>query len=248
MNRRGFLVAGAAGFAIGPSAFAGVASPRATAGDRFTFGDDVFVLSDVIAPSTYSLSGGPAEFAAGARAILGALLQGAELRIADTGEPTRWGERVVRADDAHSDKNIQLALVEQGGARVYPQSDDLAFVDELLRAEVIARNEARGLWASRAYRVRSADNAGDTIGAFHLVEGVVRRAAATKRRFYLNFGADYKTDYTAGLSNKVLKKWRAASFDPARLEGEKVRIRGFVQSINGPSVDLTHMRQIETLF
>ncbi|MBL4619976.1 MAG: hypothetical protein JKX88_07755, partial [Marinicaulis sp.] len=80
---------------------------------------------------------------------------------------------------------------------------------------------------------------------YHVVEGIVVSARATRSRFYLNFGDDCRTDFTASAKSSLYRRWLRDEFDLAALEGAKVRIRGFVVDINGPSIDLTHRRQIE---
>ncbi|VAW04602.1 hypothetical protein MNBD_ALPHA05-1847, partial [hydrothermal vent metagenome] len=138
-------------------------------------------------------------------------------------------------------------LITMGAARVAPQSDNLELIDQLLATEEAARAARKGLWALPAYRVFDADKAGAAVGRFHLIEGKVRRIAKVKGRTYINFGADYKTDFTASAGARLYRKWAGQGFDLASLTDARLRIRGFVEAINGPSIALTHRRQIEVL-
>ena len=62
------------------------------------------------------------------------------------------------------------------------------------------------------------------------------RARKIGGRFYLNFGEDYKTDFTATARSSIYNAWARDGFDLAALEGARLRIRGFVSDINGPSI------------
>jgi len=247
MKRRAFL-AGVGGLLAAPARAETISGATAIAGDRFKLGDQEFHLADILAPSAYRLGADGAAFFEQSRAMLAQLLNGADLRLADAAGKTRWGARVVVASRVGEETApLQTLLAEAGAARVAPQTDGLALIDALLAAEDKARAARRGLWALKEYRPFNAQNAGRAVGAYHLVEGAVMRAARTRSRFYLNFGEDYKTDFTAGARNALYRMWAAGGFDMVALEGVRLRVRGFVENINGPSIDLKHNRQIEIL-
>ncbi|HSK39454.1 MAG TPA: thermonuclease family protein [Arenibaculum sp.] len=141
---------------------------------------------------------------------------------------------------------VQGELLRGGFARVYSFPDNRALVAEMLALEREARAARRGMWRFEAYRVRSADEPlpEDT---FHLVEGTVAAADRVGRRVYLNFGADWRSDFTAVIEARDLRAFRSAMFDPIELEGRRIRVRGWVYTYNGPAIDVTHPEQIEVL-
>ncbi|GJL92593.1 hypothetical protein [Hyphococcus sp.] len=245
MRRRGVL-AGLAGLAAFPARAqnAGV-QPKALSGARFVLGDQEFLLADVIAPPLYTLTkGAPSHFEA-SRQALGELLSDA-LDITDVLPPTRWGVHRISAINIQG-KSLQSILVAKGAVRVAPESADNVRITELLVLESGARLALRGVWALPAYHVFSADNASGAIGRFHLIEGRVKSAEKHGSRFYLNFGDDYRTDFTAGAASALYGKWLKAGMDLGELQNARVRIRGYVGAINGPSIDLKHPLQIERL-
>lgn len=246
MNRRAFLT-GAAAFAAAPARGAKIPNAAALAGDRFTAGEEEFHLADIAAPSAYALHADAEPYFNEAKAALEALVNGRALDVEEAGAKTRWGALVVKARRRGDERTLQERLVEAGAARVAPQTQDLAFIDRLLGLEAQARTQRIGLWRLDGYRVFDAAAAEDAVGAYHLVEGAVLRASLARGRFYLNFGEDYKTDFTAGAASRLYRRWAKAGFDLAALQGARIRVRGFVEAINGPSVDLTHQRQIEVL-
>jgi endonuclease YncB( thermonuclease family) len=246
MKRRAFL-AGAAALMAAPARGETVAKAEALSGDRFMAAEKEFHLCDILAPSPYSLRDDAEPYFEGAKRACAELLNGADILIERDLGATRWGARIVVARRASDILTLQERLVEAGAARVAPLSDDFALIDQLLTAEDEARNARRGLWRLDPYGVFRAGAAEGAVGAFHLVEGEVLRAALAGTRFYLNFGADYRTDFTAGAASAVYRRWASDGFDLKRFEGTSVRIRGFVEAINGPSIDLSHQRQIEIL-
>ena len=246
MRRRAFVLG--LGAALSGAAGRGDAlmNARALSGGRFTAGEEEFLLADVMAPPLYVLGEEAPPFFSEAKRALQRQLDAGASSVVDVAPPTRWGGRIVTVR-GRAGETMQEALTHAGAVRVAPQTDDVALIDRLLSLEAEARSERRGLWDLSAYGVYEAEAAESAVGAFHLIEGVVLRAVSARGRFYLNFGPDYRTDFTGGVRNVLYRKWVRDGFDLAALEGERVRIRGFVESINGPSVDIQHVKQIEVL-
>ncbi len=245
MNRRGFL-AGAMAMAAGATVRGeDLHGAKAISGSRFIIGGQEFLLTDIIAPSAFTLHKTAQVHFAASKAALQLLLQNAALTITDAAPKTRWDVRMVVARRNGEERTLQEALIGAGAARVAPQTDNLEFVDRLLTLENGARADRRGLWALREYKIYDADYANGAVGVFQLVEGTVMRAAKAGGRTYLNFGKDYRDDFTASARNALARKWSKTGIDLAALEGRRLRVRGFVDDINGPSIDLQHIKQIE---
>lgn len=144
---------------------------------------------------------------------------------------------------------IQQTMLQEGWARVYTFPDNRLFARELYAAEAIARGARRGLWSHADYALRSPDPAAlkADVGTFQIVEGKVVDAAKVRGRAYLNFGEDYRTDFTASIPPEAMAIFSAAKFDVLSLKGRSVRVRGYIRDFNGPSMDLSHPEQIEQL-
>lgn len=246
MKRRVFLV-GAAAFIASPLSAANTNGAVALSGDRFRIGEDDFQLADILAPSPYALQSTSSPYVNEAKAHLQDFLENSSFAFDAIAPPTRWRVRVVRTKSAGDATSLEERLIAAGVARVAPRTDDIAFIERLLTVERIARQGKKGLWALDAYQVFNADNATDAIGGYHLIEGTAVSAHKARSRFYLNFGDDYRTDFTASATSTLYRRWVKAGFDLASLQGARVRIRGFVVDINGPSIDLTHKSQIEDM-
>ena len=149
---------------------------------------------------------------------------------------------------------LQGAMVEQGLAFVRPRKDNHARMVELLAAESRARAAERGLWAERAYRVRTpaqlvaeVDNLPSSCGQgpFRIVEGVVRSVADNDSRVYLNFGDDYRTDFTIAIYGDDAASWREVGPAFDTLRQRTIRARGRVGSRGGPLMCVDNPAQIE---
>jgi micrococcal nuclease len=142
---------------------------------------------------------------------------------------------------------LQEMLVTRGLARVASTDDTRALVPELLRIESQARAAHLGLWADPAYRIRTPADAGDALDSFQIVEGRVLAAALVRSGGYLNFGADYKTDFTLSFSREALQRLQESGIVFKSLQGVRLRARGWLRYFNGPLIDITHPEQIEVL-
>jgi len=185
--------------------------------------------------------------AARAKAALSALTLGKVLTLSHGGRRVDRYNRLLAHLYDEDGRWIQGELLRAGMARVYSFADNRAVVAEMLALERAARAARRGIWGDRFYRVRNAEDAGRDIGGFHLVEGRVFAVAPRRKRTYINFGADWRSDFTITVAARARRLFRAAGLDLAQLEGRRIRVRGWVKSFNGPMIEATHPEQIEIL-
>ena len=132
-------------------------------------------------------------------------------------------------------------------ARVYSFQDNRALVPEMLALEAAARDSRVGIWADPFYDIRTPEAADRYLGRFELIQGRVRDVAIVRGRVYLNFGADWRSDFTATLAPKVRRLFESEQIDPNIYRGRIVRVRGWLKSWNGPMVEITHPEQIEVI-
>ena len=142
---------------------------------------------------------------------------------------------------------VQGALLLAGMARVYSFADNRARVNEMLALEARARRARAGIWAHRFYDVRRADHLDARADGFQLVEGMVANAAVVRGRVYLNFGEDWKSDFTVTVAPRDRRLFDDAGIDTTRFAGARLRVRGGIKQFNGPMIEVTHPEQIERL-
>lgn len=145
----------------------------------------------------------------------------------------------------------QQAMLEKGLARVYSFYDNRFCLTELLRTESQARADRVGIWDGEAfYAIRAADRPAillERIDSYEVVEGRILNAARAGSRVYLNFGSNWRTDFTVIIERKGLRLFEAAGIDLLQLEDVLVRVRGWVENRDGPRIEITHPEQIELL-
>ncbi len=196
--------------------------------------------------------------AAAARAGLAALVLGRSVTLAYGGRRVdRYGRALAHlyltpfpASEGASPAPgawVQGALLERGLARVYSFADNRALVAEMLARERAARAAGRGIWGEPFYRIRRPEAALGDVGSFQIVEGEVREVSVIRGRVYLNYGDDWRSDFTVSLAPAVRRRFEAEGIDPAAYRGRRLRVRGWIKSYNGPRIDATHPEQIEVL-
>jgi endonuclease YncB( thermonuclease family) len=142
---------------------------------------------------------------------------------------------------------VQKRLLELGLARVSIAPDRTECAAELYAAEDDAREAHKGLWSAAAYAVRSPDNVSGDAGTFQIVQGKVLDVTLSGGRAYLNFGTDWKNDFTATISPDDMKTFDDAGVDPRNYEGKTVRVRGLVEKLNGPDIEVANPQEVEVL-
>jgi hypothetical protein len=138
-------------------------------------------------------------------------------------------------------------VLTRGLARVYSFADNRALAAEMLALEGAARDAGRGIWADPFYRVRAPEDAAAETDSFQLVEGRVLSAVVVRGRGYLNFGADWRSDFTLAIDPQSRRLFEAEGRAVESYTGLRVRARGWLKSFNGPMIEITHPEQIEVL-
>ena len=158
----------------------------------------------------------------------------------------RWGRRLAHLHDQRG-RWIQGELLASGLARVYTFRDNRALAAAMLAAERAARENGRGIWGDPFFQVRTVAETEALIDTFQIVEGEVLDAAVVRGRAYLNFGADWREDFTVTVSPKDRRAFTSAGLDLESLAGREIRVRGWLDSYNGPQIELTHPEQLEII-
>ncbi len=185
-----------------------------------------------------------------AKAALAELLVGQAVRLRQSGERQDRHGRALGQLFLADETWVQRRMVATGLARVYSFPDNRACIGPLLAAEAQARQQRLGIWSDPYYAVRRADRPlelAEHSGRYQLVEGRVLHAEKVRDTVYLNFGRYWKEDFTVVIDSAALRRFGTAGLDPLGLDGTLVRVRGWVDSLDGPRIAVTHPEQIEVL-
>ena len=224
-----------------------VAVTEVLAGDLARLSDGRAVrLAGIRVPAAEAEQAGAEPFAGQARAELSRLLDGQAIRLAPAEAPhDRYGRLV-----AHIERSdglwLQGALLEQGLAQVQTRPGEAARAAEMLALEQTARAAGRGLWAEAAFMPQDPGALRDSTGRFRIVRGRVLRVAPIEGYVYLNFGADWRADFTVRVRRTELEGALAGT-DLAGLAGRLVEVRGVVLQAGGPLIELSHPEQMQVL-
>jgi len=126
---------------------------------------------------------------------------------------------------------------------VFPEPGaELTKVAPLLSAEAEARENGVGFWESGYFAVRDARSYDAGADRFEIVSGTVLRQSRIGQRLHLEFGEDWRSDFTAGLSRRLVRALGVEDF-----EGAVLTLRGWVRTWNGPFMEIEEAAQIESL-
>jgi hypothetical protein len=125
-----------------------------------------------------------------------------------------------------------------------------ACAELLLALESSAESAGRGLWQQALYRPHRAEDTAELLryrSTYQIVEGVISRVAPRRSAVYLNFGSDWKRDFTAKLPKSTLARTTIGAKDIKKLVKLPVRIRGWIERRNGPLITIWRLEQVELL-
>lgn len=185
-----------------------------------------------------------------AQQTLRQLVAGKTVFLATSGRTQdRYGHRLahVFVDNDGERIWVQGEMLLRGQARAYGLPGSFDCMHELLAHEKAARDAGVGLWRNGAYSPRPAWRTRELLrrrNSYEIVTGNVAKVAVTKARTYINFGRDWRSDFTAGIEARVLRENPDLAEALQQLEGRHVEVRGWIQYRNGPYIDIEHPSQL----
>lgn len=103
------------------------------------------------------------------------------------------------------------------------------------------------MWWLSAYEVREALETSAYTNDYQIVRGVIAEATEVRGRIFLNFGTDWRTDFTVTIAPRDVATFAESGLDPLSWPGRAIRVRGWLEWYNGPMVEASHLEQIELL-
>lgn len=145
---------------------------------------------------------------------------------------------------------VQGYLLLNGLARARPTTRNPEMATQMYALEDMARKNNVGMWDAEKYpdiAVRTPETADNVKNSFAIVEGTIKSAATVNNTIYLNFGKNWRTDFTIGVESTVRRKISREMPDMnlLSLQGQTVRVRGWVEDYNGPFIRLEHPAMLE---
>lgn len=219
---------------------------KALDGTTFLTTDGMEVrLAGVLAPGEGGETLSALEADAARQTLASALRKGALMLVPGDAGRDRYGRMLAQvfADGAW----VEGAMVKSGALRAAPDRVSAPCTKLLIAAEDEARIVRVGHWRDGLFSLRAPDQLRSRVGTFQIVEGMVQTATVYKGRAYINFGADYRTDFTVTVAPADMKLFRQARFDVKKLAGRRIRVRGWVELYNGPEIEIATPGAIQAL-
>ncbi len=165
-----------------------------------------------------------------------------------SGRKNRLGHNIAHLVRTNNDVWVQGMLLSLGLTRVRTTEYNPEMAEQMLRLENTARKAKAGLWEMEAYKTLSPLEAEKHIGSYQIVEGVIKSVSLRKNRIYLNFGNNWRKDFTVSISAFDRKKFTKQKIELQGWQGKRIRVRGWIDSYNGPYMEINHPERFEPLF
>ncbi len=145
---------------------------------------------------------------------------------------------------------LQALLLQNGYAQAYePRGQSHCFA-QMLFIERKAQQQNLGIWAHPLYQPIPSTNIarlqkvrGSHVRVTGRVKNVTKRSSTT----YLNFGTNWRTDFTVSIPRTVLRTYPNWSKSLQKLESKTIEVQGWIRSRNGPLIELEHPAQLKRL-
>lgn len=162
------------------------------------------------------------------------------------GRVDRMGRQIAHVVRKKDGAWIQGSLLALGLSVARTTQRTPEMIARMLEQEAKARSEKLGLW-EETISILSPEEAGEHIGSFQIVEGRVESAALNKNRIYLNFGKNWREDFTVTIAPENRKAFSRQQINPLDWNGQILQVRGWISSYNGPSMEIDHPEAVEIL-
>lgn len=184
--------------------------------------------------------------------ILTDFLKNKDVAIYQTSSPNegrvnRMGHHIAHLMRIEDDVWAQGLILSLGLARVRTTAYNNDMAAQMLSLEDAARQKKTGIWDMEDYQIVTPDNAAEKIGSFQIVEGTVHSVSRRKNTLYLNFGNNWREDFTISISSTDMRKFTKSNIDPQRWGGTPIRVRGWLESYNGPYMEIDHPERFQVL-
>lgn len=161
----------------------------------------------------------------------------------------RYGVPLVQVVTEDDHIWVQDYLVSNGLSWAFTSLSSRKMIPALKKLEYEARIAKKGFWNDARYKVKNVQEVLKDVNSYQIVEGTITDVTLTKNAAYLNFGPDWKTDFSIRFPREYWSEFRRilTKFDTKRLKDKKIKIRGWVEDSNGPLIELTHFEQMDVL-
>ena len=187
----------------------------------------------------------PQPFALDAKEFNRRLVEGKTARIEfDVEGKDRYGRMLgyLFIDDTL----VNAKLVEAGLAVLYTKPPNVKYTDLFVSLQKEARKKKKGLWG--AYEVISSSQAYRFIDQIRTVRDKVLNTHKSLKAVFLNFGRNYREDFTVVIFKNCLENFYKKSIEPHIFyRGKTVEVTGRIKEYNGPEIIVCSPEEITVI-
>jgi len=192
----------------------------------------------------------PGDISITALRVLRDMLEGQDVNLyhtkkSDTGRVNRMGHHIAHLERKEDKAWVQGSLIALGLARVRSSKSNPEMALQMYTLEKQARKESLGLWEIDVFKILTPEESENHIGSFQVVEGRIESVAIRRNRIYMNFGKNWRDDFTVSIAPSDRRLFSKQGLDPLQWNGKHVRVRGWIESYNGPYMEINHPQSIE---
>jgi len=139
---------------------------------------------------------------------------------------------------------VNAKLIEEGYAVLYTRVPNVKYSKEFIEAQKRARRNQKGLWSN--FKAVLASQAHLYINQIKAVKGEVISTYESDRCVYLNFGKDWKKDFTVVIFKDGLRLFKQKGINPVEFYKNRiVEVTGRIKEYNGPEIIINSPSQIK---
>ncbi|UCG35462.1 MAG: thermonuclease family protein [Candidatus Omnitrophota bacterium] len=141
---------------------------------------------------------------------------------------------------------VNAKMITEGMAVIYTKPPNVKYADLFVDLQKQARKARKGLWG--AYKIIDQSRAHKYINQIRTVRGKVLNTYDSGKVVFLNFGEDYKTDFTVIIFRNSLPHFKRKGIDPVTFYNAKtIEVSGRIREFNGPEIIVNSPEEIEII-
>lgn len=204
-------------------------------------------LAAVKAPEIWpkEASYGSWPYAEKSRAVLASKIAGQTLELFCSKERQTYDGELIAHILLSNGRWLQHDLIREGTVFLFPRAEQKEGLEDLRAAELIARNDQLGLWAELDLPATVTGEL--TTGRFKIVSGTVLAAARSGNRIFLNFGDNWRRDFTVEIPRRFWRHFESSGIELLELQGQRIEARGWITWKGGPHILLEGPGQLRLI-
>ncbi|TNF49098.1 hypothetical protein EP232_01730 [bacterium] len=168
---------------------------------------------------------------------------GREVTLVECAERDKYGRTLALLESEAQNLNMKLADAGLALPMLIPPCGNMV-AEIVLETSASALRQRRGVYGSPVYDPVPHNKAVEILGERGVVFGKVLNIHRGEKAVHLNFGSDWKTDFTAVLFERGQSRFRSLGLDPEDLVGRNVYVLGKVEQYYGPQIVVNGPEQI----